>query len=52
MSPEDNKRIVRRFYDEVMGAGRTEVLDEIMAEDFSDHGDGGFGRPRGRATPC
>lgn len=50
MTAEDNKRIVRRFYDEVMGEGRVEVLDEIMVEDFVDHGEALFGSPRGRET--
>ena len=30
MTPEENKPIVSRFYDEVMGQGRVEVLDEVM----------------------
>lgn len=50
MSIPDNKAVVRRFYDEVMGEGRTEVLDEIMAEDFVDHGEALFGSSRGRET--
>ncbi|WP_089726787.1 ester cyclase [Candidatus Thiosymbion oneisti] len=50
MSSEDNKQVVRRFYDEVMGAGRVEVLDEVMVEDFIDHGEALFGSPRGRET--
>jgi predicted ester cyclase len=50
MSIEDNKAVVRRFYNEVMGEGRTEVLDEIMVEDFVDHGEALFGSPRGRDT--
>ena len=50
MSIADNKAVVRRFYDEVMGEGRTEVLDEIMVEDFVDHGEALFGSPRGRET--
>jgi predicted ester cyclase len=48
MSTEDNKRVVRRFYDEVMGQGRVEVLDELMLEDFVDHGEALFGSPHGR----
>ena len=50
MSVEDNKAIVRRFYDEVMTRGNTDVLDEVMAEDFVDHGEALFGSPRGRAV--
>jgi predicted ester cyclase len=50
MTPEENKAIVRRFYDEVMGQGRVEVLDEIMDADFVDHGEALFGSPQGRET--
>jgi len=50
MSIEQNKAVVRRFYDEVMGQGRVEVLDEVMVEDFVDHGEALFGSPRGRDT--
>ena len=49
-SEDNNKAIVRRFYDEVMGQGRVEVLDEIMVEDFVDHGEALFDSPRGRET--
>ena len=57
MGREDNKAIVRRFYDEVMGQGRVEVLDDIMVEDFVDHGEALFGSPRvgrlcGKASPA
>jgi len=45
---EENKAVVRRFYQEVMMEGRLNVLDEIMAEDFDDHGDAIFGSPQGR----
>ena len=48
MTPEENKAIIRRFYDEVMGQGRVQVLDEIMDPDFVDHGEALFGSPRGR----
>lgn len=48
MPAEDNKRIVRRFYDEVMSAGNADVLDEVMAENFVDHGEALFGSPQGR----
>jgi steroid delta-isomerase-like uncharacterized protein len=47
---EQNKTIVRRFYDEVMSQGKVEVLDEIMVEDFIDHGETLLGSPRGRDT--
>jgi predicted ester cyclase len=48
MSTEDNKRIVQRFYDEVMGKGDLNVLDEVMDENFVDHGEALFGSPQGR----
>jgi predicted ester cyclase len=48
MNVEQNKAIVRRFYDEVMGQGRMEVLDEVMGENFVDHGEALFGSPQGR----
>jgi predicted ester cyclase len=47
---EQNKTIVRRFYDEVMSQGKVEVLDEIMVEDFIDHGETLLGSPRGLDT--
>jgi len=45
---EANKAIVRRFYQEVMNQGNVDVLDEIMASDFKDHGETLFGSPQGR----
>jgi predicted ester cyclase len=45
---EENKVIVRRFYEEVMGQGNVNVLDEVMAPDFVDHGETLFGSPQGR----
>jgi predicted ester cyclase len=48
MTPEESKTIVRRFYDEVMGQGRVEVLDELMDANFVDHGEALFDSPRGR----
>lgn len=45
---EQNTEIVRRFYDEVMSQGRMEVLDDLMVEDFIDHGEALFGSPSGR----
>ena len=50
MAEEENKAVVRRFYDEVMGRGNVALLDEIMAEDFVDHGEALFGSPRGRSV--
>jgi predicted ester cyclase len=50
MTAEENKSVVRRFYDEVMGQGRVEVLDDLMVEGFIDHGEALFGSPQGRDT--
>ena len=47
---EQNKAIVRRFYEEVMSQGKVDLLDEIMAENFTDNGETLFGSPRGRDT--
>lgn len=47
---EANKAIVRRFYEEVMGQGNVNLLDEIMAPDFADHGETLFDSPQGRDT--
>lgn len=35
---EDNKAVVRRFYEEVFNQGRAEVIDEIVAPDYMDYG--------------
>lgn len=48
MSTDDNKRIVRRFYDEVMSGGNVDVLAEVMDENFVDHGEALFDSPQGR----
>lgn len=48
MSTDENKRIVRRFYDEVMSGGNVDVLAEVMDENFVDHGEALFDSPRGR----
>ena len=37
MSTEDNKRLVKRFVDEVLAAGRTDSIDELVAPDFLSH---------------
>src|SRR5207253_1703099 len=36
MSAEDNKSLVRRFYQEI-DAGNLDALDELVAEDYLDH---------------
>ncbi len=38
MSISANKAIVRRYFEEVCGAGRLEIADEIFTEDFGAHG--------------
>lgn len=48
MTTTDNETIVRRFYEEVMNQGKVEVLDEVMDENFVDHGEALFGSPKGR----
>ncbi len=37
-SPEENKAVVRRFYEEAYNQKRAEVLDEIIAPDYLDRG--------------
>ncbi|GAA2446368.1 nuclear transport factor 2 family protein [Streptomyces mauvecolor] len=36
MSTEENKQLVRRFYQEI-DAGNIDALDELVAEDYQDH---------------
>ena len=50
MTTADNKMVIRRFYEEVMGQGRVEILEEVMDENFVDHGEAFFGSPKGRET--
>jgi predicted ester cyclase len=35
---EDNKTVVRRFYEEVFNQGQEAVIDEIVAPDYMDYG--------------
>lgn len=37
MSIEENKRLVRRFYEEI-DKGNLAAMDELVAEDYMDHG--------------
>lgn len=37
MSVEGHEAVVRRFYGEVAGGGNLDLLDEIAAEDMTDH---------------
>jgi predicted SnoaL-like aldol condensation-catalyzing enzyme len=41
MSVEQNKAIVRRFYDEIINRGRFEVAEEVFAVDYTNHTAGG-----------
>jgi predicted SnoaL-like aldol condensation-catalyzing enzyme len=38
MSTEENKAIVRRFAEEILNEKRLDRADEIMAQDYIDHG--------------
>jgi len=48
MSADQNKGISRRVALEVFGQGRLEVVDEIFAPDFTEHGTPPPGIPQGR----
>ena len=37
MSTDENKRVIRRFIDEILAAGRVEAIDELVAPDFVSH---------------
>jgi steroid delta-isomerase-like uncharacterized protein len=37
MSEQDNKSIVRRYYDEVLNERNIELLDELAIEDYVEH---------------
>ncbi|MDQ1513870.1 MAG: hypothetical protein QOC59_1712 [Microbacteriaceae bacterium] len=37
MGSEANTRSARRYYDEVLNQGRTELLDELAASDYDEH---------------
>ena len=47
MSTEENKALVRRFYEEIDN-GNFDVLDELVAEDYLDHNPPPFPMPPGR----
>ncbi len=46
MSTDDNKTIVRRFIQEIFVEGRTETVDELLADDFVGHTWPSTGRPK------
>lgn len=37
MSTEENKAIVRRYYEEVLNEGKVNVLEEIAVQDYDEH---------------
>ena len=37
MAEEDNKAVVRRYYDEVLNQRKTDLLDELAVEDYIEH---------------
>jgi steroid delta-isomerase-like uncharacterized protein len=45
MSAEENQALVRRWYEEVWNAGRADLIDELVAEDFVLHHTSLPGRP-------
>ena len=47
MSTDENKRLVRRFYEEI-DAGNLDAMDELVAEDYVDHFPPPFPLPPGR----
>lgn len=48
MSTEENKVIVRRFYEEVINQGNVDAIDELMDINHQDHGEVLFGSVQGR----
>ena len=47
MSTEENKALVRRFYEEI-DEGNIDAMDELVAEDYVDHSPPPFPVPQGR----
>jgi steroid delta-isomerase-like uncharacterized protein len=47
MSPEQNKALVRRFYEEI-DKGNLDVMDQLVAENYIDHNPPPFPVPAGR----
>lgn len=48
MSAQDNKTVVRRYYDEVFNQRRTDLIDQLAVEDYVEH-DPFPGQGNGRA---
>ena len=40
--------LIRRFYDEAVGGGNLDLVDELTADDFVDHEEGFPGQPPGK----
>lgn len=47
---EQNKQVLRRFYEEAVNKGNADAVDESMAEDFVHHGDALFPLIEGSAA--
>jgi steroid delta-isomerase-like uncharacterized protein len=37
VSKEENKQIIRRYFEEVLNGGKVDVLDDLAAEDYHEH---------------
>ena len=48
MSTEENKVIVRRFYEEVINQANLDAIEELMDPEHQDHGEVLFGSVHGR----
>ena len=48
MSITENKVLVRRFYEEMLGPGNDDLFDVFVAEDIQDHRATRLGLPQGR----
>ncbi|HEX8067684.1 MAG TPA: ester cyclase [Thermoleophilaceae bacterium] len=46
MTPEDNKQLLRRYFEEI-DKGNIDVVDELVAEDYIDHNPAPFAGPEG-----
>ncbi len=44
----DNAELLRRFYDEVLGSGNFDLVDELASGDYVDHEQGLPGQPPGK----
>lgn len=44
----EGAEVIKRFYDEVLGGGKLELVDELASDDFVDHEEGLPGQPTGK----